>query len=183
MNELLKSNGLIAIGIDGKIDKIKYTLDIANKIAENENVLYVSSYEKDNALKIILKNNSFNKSPNLHIESQFLYFTLSSIVSLIESIEFYKCSTIFIDSIDSYIKNIEDISCCKHNCEEYTQENLIKMLKIISKKYSVRIIFISHLYYGIHLSKTKKNEFKQSEFFTEICDQTVIINNNNFQNL
>jgi hypothetical protein len=183
MNELLKSNGLIAIGIDSKTDKIKYTLDLANDIAKNENVLYLNSFEKDNALKNILQNNEFNKSPNLYIDIKFLYFTLSSVVSLIESIEFYKCSTIFIDSIDSYIKNIEDISCCKNNCEEFTQENLIKMLKFVSEKYSVRIVFISHLYYGIHLWKTRQNNLKQSNFIKQICNQTIIFNNNKINTL
>lgn len=179
MKEFLISNGLIAIGIDSKTDRIKYTFDIANKIGEKENVFYLCSTEKDRDLKLILKKSTFKKSSGLHVENDFLYFTINSLVYLIENMEFLNCSTIFIDSIDSYIVNINKIDYLKGNDEVFTQGYLIRMLRFVADKFSKRIIFVCHISYGIHIWKNKKGEFQQSDFLSNICSQSLVFEQSN----
>ncbi len=138
MKYIKLSKGIIAIGFGGNSNHINQTifaLSLANQIAEEEKVLYLNWNNYTRNIENIIKSLNQKKSDNLDINTTVDYFGLSSFLEIIELIEQNNYTTIFIDNVNSFTSEELEIY------EDGYKHTLIKSLKFISDKYSVRVIF------------------------------------------
>jgi hypothetical protein len=179
MERLKLSDGLVAIGYGAfinNIDQTKLALILANKLAKKENVLFLNWNNYFNKLERIFTDLGIKKSENLEINTDVSYFGLSSFLDIAELIEKFYFSTIFIDNVLSFTsgkaKNYED------------RDLLIKSLKFITERYSVRIVFnvaidadvFSYSSFGDE-NVIELGYFRWSRRIINDCEQVIAIQN------
>lgn len=180
MERLKLSNGLIAIGFGGSsnIEQTKFSLKLANDIAQNENVLFLNWNNYSKKLNEILLSLNVKKSKKLEINTNVNYFGVDSFLDIIELIEQKKFTTIFIDNTSSF-------STKERIIDEYgNRETLLKAFTFLSIKYSVRIVFniqidpeIYNYSFNIEENEIDLGYFRWSRRTITECNQVIAVQN------
>lgn len=181
MERLKLSNGLIAIGYGGtsnSLDQTNFSLLLANRLAKNENVLFLNWNNYSRKLNSIIKNLGVEKNEKLEINTSVGFFGIASFLSITESIEESNYTTIFLDNVLSFASEEYKIS------EPANRDLLIKALKFIVDRYSVRIVFnvtidpemFSYTYYE-HENVIDLAYFKWSRKIINECEQVIALQN------
>ena len=101
MERLKLSNGLVAIGYGGiseNKDQTKFSLRLANQLAEKENVLFLNWNNYSRKLEKIIKKLGIEKNQKLEINTRIEYFGLASFLNIAELIESNGFTTFFSDT-------------------------------------------------------------------------------------
>jgi len=179
MDKIKLASGLIAIGFHGEksnIEKTKFPIYLANKLAENEKVLFLNWNNYSRKLEQILTGLGWHKNPNLQINTSVNYFGLESFFDIIDLIESEDYKTIFIDDIFSFtmgdVQKFED------------RDLVIKTLKFISDRFLVIIVFQMNIDDKMFLNSNYVYEvepelgyFNWSRMIINDCEQVFAIKN------
>lgn len=177
------SKGLIAVGAEEKSASTSLLINLANKLAEKEKVLFINWTDFSEKLhQEIRKTNVVSK--NLTIDTNIDYFGVKSFLDIIDLIESYQYSSIFIDDINYYVQADYD----GYFGEEINNQ-AIRGLRYIVDKLSVRIVF--NIRVSKQLDVTKKElilaDFSWSRLIINDCDQVLALYNlkdeGNYENM
>ncbi len=168
MKKIHLKNGLIAIGGYQNIGKTTFALQLANRIAENEKVLYLSWQDYgDNLRNTILKFND-TISENLDINTRVEYYSVHSFVTILKLIDEKKYTTIFIDDVESFKQGTNS-----NSYHDYENDSVIASLKYIAEKYHIRVVFTLN----INECETTGSlrDFSWSRLIINDCEQVLWI--------
>ncbi len=168
-NNIYLDNGLIAIGGYQNSGKTAFALQIANRIAENEKVLYLSWQDYgDNLQNQILK---FSKkiAQNLDINTQIDYYSVRTFIQILELIEEKGYTTVFIDDVDSF-----KYGTISNSYYDYENNAIIETLKYIAEKYAIRLVFTLRIpeYEDLTISL---RDFAWSRLIVNDCKQVLSV--------
>lgn len=173
MDRIKLSKGIIAIGGPAKDEASLFSMKLANHIAQEENVLYLTyvSYKVKIQKEIERMDGSVNSK--LFIEDDFEHLTVASLLRIISYIKEKAITTIFIDDIDIF-----RVQGCEICCDERSQA-LLDSLQYLSGTYSTRILFNASLKNPEDLldySLPKLPCFLLEKQLTSVCTQLYIVN-------
>ena len=135
MNRLKLSNGLIAFGGDRGVGKTRFLLKLANHLAFNEKVLFVSYTDYTQRLEHILKGIDGAINPNLELNTTLGYYCVESFIEFIEYIEDGGFTTVIIDDVEHY-------SLSPAGTFSYPgKDGIVDALLFISHRIKVRVVF------------------------------------------
>jgi hypothetical protein len=175
MNRIILPKGLIAFGGSEGIGKTRFTLKLANFLAENEKVLYISYQDyKEKLYDIIIEMDS-QINENLEVNTSFDYFNVGSFLEMIKYIEMQKITTLFIDDLDCLGRN--KFSEFNENEKDSTIDGLLYLSKHLNISVVFNLIlsksYVSHYFgeRGIRVDKPRMRDFDWSRKIVNDCSQ------------
>ncbi len=178
MKKIKLKKGLIAIGGIQKIGKTTFAIQLANKIAKKEKVLYLNWTDyADRLHDLILKNNKKIYS-NLDINTNLDFFNVGSFIQIMDLIEENRYKTVFIDDIN-YFTQTGETDCALDEYNKYGKDSAMKALRFLVDKYNIRIVFNM----TIDTNFTPKlADFVWSRLIINDCDQVLALSYNKKRN-
>ncbi len=170
-NIYLKNN-LIAIGGYKDAGKTAFALQLANRIAENEKVLYLSWQDYGANLQSQILQFSNKIADNLDINTQVDYYSVRSFIQILELIEEKGYTTLFIDDVDSF-----KYGTISNSYYDYENNAIIETLKYIAEKYTIRLIFTLRIPESEDLTISLR-DFAWSRLIVNDCEQVISIYKN-----
>lgn len=173
MERIKLSKGVIAFGGSAGIGKTRFMLKLANHLAKNEKVLYVSYQDYREHSVSIMEEMGDQLHKNLKITTNIGYFNVASILQLIKHIETNSFSTVFIDDIDGF-KRGQFI-----DFNEEDRNSVIEALVFIAKLLDIRIVFnLSLKWYNssFQFIRPGLRDFDWSRNIVSECAQVYAIN-------
>jgi hypothetical protein len=134
MERIKLSNGLILFGGMKRMGKTLFTLKLANYIANNEKVLFLSFQDYHEKLQNILLEMDGFIEDNLEINSSLDYYKLHSFIRLIDYLKTGKFTTIIIDDLHSYF------NCESYDSIDYDANEATDPLLFLSNLLNIRVI-------------------------------------------
>jgi len=175
MEKIKLNKGLIAIGSSKGEGKTRFSLKLANYIAQNENVLFISyTTYKEKLISNIIEIDGFINE-KLDINTSFSYWGTEVFLDIIKYVKTNKISTIFLDDIENF---------CGYNGNK---DDTIKDLKYLSELLDIKLVFSTNLirldsieysnYEGSMITivnyKPNLKEFKWSHRLINDCTQII----------
>lgn len=173
LEKIKLSDGLIAVGSEERKVKTTFAIHLANEVAKEEKVLFLNWFDYADRLNNILKKSKVKISNNLNINTNIEYFDVGSFLKIIDLIESYKYTTLFIDDINYFVQN---------NAVDYFSTEIrnqaILALKFIVEKYNVRIIFTINIDKHLYNTSVQPDlgDFAWSRLVINDCDQVIALN-------
>lgn len=175
MDRIILTKGLITFGGSEGIGKTRFTLKLANYLANNEKVLFISYQDyKENLYEIINQMDS-KLNENLEIITSFDYFNVGSFLEIIKHIENKVITTLFIDDLDYFNRNEF------REFKENEKDSVIDGLLFLSKHLDISVVFnlvLSKSYVsqyfgeqGIRVDKPRIRDFDWSRKIINDCSQ------------
>ncbi len=169
MNTIYLKNNLIAIGGYKNAGKTVFALQLANCIAKNEKVLFLSWQDYEKSLQRKILNFSDKVADNLNINTQFDYYSVTGFIKLIEVIEKQAYTTLFIDDVNSF-----KYGTISHSYYDYENNAIIETLKYIADKYNIRVIFTLRIPESEDL-RISLRDFAWSRLIINDCEQVLSV--------
>ena len=168
MNRIKLPKGLIAFGGNKGIGKTRFTLKLANFLAKNEKVLFISYQDcKENLYGIIYEmDTQINES--LEINTSFDYFNVGSFLEIIKHVGKKEITTLFIDDLDCFNRNEF------REFKESEKDSAIDALIFLSKHLDISVVFnliLSKDYVSNHYDKPRIRDFDWSRKIVNDCSQ------------
>lgn len=135
MERIKLSKGVIALGGTQGVGKTRFSLKMANYIAEKEEVLFISYQDYNEKLISIVNELDEKVQEKLEINTSFKYCNLLTFLDIYDYVEKHNFTTVFIDDINWFNEGIRSYT------DLYYKETSIKALLFLSKKLNVRIVF------------------------------------------
>ncbi|MGZ2370410.1 hypothetical protein ACXR6G_11525 [Ancylomarina sp. YFZ004] len=159
-------SGLIALGGAKGIGKTRFLLKLANSIANNEKVLFLSWQDCEENLSNILHSIDGSIHPNFDINTSLNYLNVGTFLEILKIIQKGKYTTIFVDDIENFTQNdYQDFFCDE-------KDNAIEALKYIANLINTTIVFATTIGSEEDISISK---FNWSRRIINDCDQIIAI--------
>ncbi len=170
MDRIKVSNGIIAFGGTPRIGKTRFSLKLANYIAQKERVLFISYQDYKEKLISIVNELDDHVQENLEINTSFKYCNLLTFLDVYDYVEKNEFTTVFIDDIDWFNEGIRSLT------NQYYKEASIKALLFLSKKLNVRVIFTLSIEerYDYPVENSVRN-FSWSRSLVNECSQIYVL--------
>jgi hypothetical protein len=168
MNQIELSKGLIALGGNKGIGKTRFSLKLANFLAQHEKVLYISYQDYSEKLHSILNEIDIDVNENLEINTSFGYFNVGTFLKMIKHIKEKVITTLFIDDLDCFNRNEF------YEFNEIEKDSAIEGLLFISKQLNVRVIFnlvLTKNYRSYNFVRPQLRDFDWSRKVVNDCSQ------------
>jgi len=133
MEEIKLNKGLFSIGSEKDEEKTRLSLKLANYIAQNENVLFISYTTYKEKLILIINEIDGSVNENLDINTNFSYWGSEVFLDIIKYVKTNKISTIFLDDIENF---------CGYKGNKY---DIIDDIKYLSELLDIKIIFLTNI--------------------------------------
>ncbi len=167
MDLLTHKKYLIAIGGTKNTGKTQFSIQLANKISEREKVLYLNWVDYAEKLHKHIVNSQQKINKNLTINTNINYFDVGSFLHIIDLIESYDYTTVFIDDINHYIQSNSDYF------DSIFEEQVINAFRYIVDKLSVRVFFTINIPSLNYI--TNLDNFTWSRSLVNECDEIYTI--------
>jgi hypothetical protein len=159
-------SGLIALGGAKGIGKTRFLLKLANSMANNEKVLFLSWQDCEENLSNIIHSIDGSIHPNFDINTSLNYLNVGTFLEILEIIQKNKYTTVFFDDIENFTQNdYQDFFC-----EE--KDNAIEALKYIANLINTTIVFATTIDSEEDISISK---FNWSRKIINDCEQIIAI--------
>ncbi len=168
-NNIYLDNGLIAIGGYQNSGKTAFVLQLANRIAENEKVLFLSWQDYGDNLQRKILTFSNKIAGNLDINTRLGYYSVSIFIQILELIEEKGYTTLFIDDVDSF-----KYGTISNSYYDYENNAIIETLKYIAEKYAIRLVFTLRIPESEDLTISLR-DFAWSRLIVNDCEQVLSI--------
>jgi hypothetical protein len=170
MDRIKLSNGVITLGGTQGVGKTRFALKLANHLALNEKVLFISYQDYKEKLISIVTELDGHIQENLEINTSFKYCNLMTFLDVYDYVEKYNFTTIFIDDIDWFNEGIRSLT------DQYYKEASIKALLFLSRKLNVRVVFTLSIKerYDFPVESSVRN-FSWSRSLVNECFQIYVL--------
>ena len=128
---------MIAIGGSDRDMAPNFSMKLANHLAKNENVLFITYLSYKEKVKYDIENMDGKLESGLFIKDDINRFNVESFLKIISLIEELSINTVFIDDMETFIGNGFTIDTIFEERNEAVVDSFIYLFK----KYHVRIIF------------------------------------------
>ncbi|HKJ44137.1 MAG TPA: hypothetical protein VKA27_18715 [Sunxiuqinia sp.] len=169
MDQLNLSRGLIAFGGQEGIGKTRFTLKLANFLAQKEKVLFLSYQDYSEKLITDIRNMDDFIAENLEVNTSMDYYGVGNFLEIIKYVESTGFKTVIIDDIESF--NRDQF----HEFDDQGRDAAIEALLYLTKQLKIRLIFIIDIYSSHRNHTPRIRDFNWSRKIINDCSQILAI--------
>ncbi len=169
MDRLKLSRGLIAFGGEEGIGKTRFALKLANHLALNEKVLFLSYQDyREKLITITREMNGFIHN-NLEVNTLIDYYGVGSFIKILKHSEAGNFKTVIIDDIECFNRNQF------YEFDEQGRDAAIEALLHLTNQLNIRLIFTISIQSSHRYHIPRARDFNWSRRLINDCSQILLL--------